>query len=79
MWHLDAYDNESDFLAESYPLRGATSTTIKELIGADEKNGPIEAAMHEVAHADLSKFVKYIDVKFSINLGYTYFIGLFAD
>ena len=67
MWYLDAYEKKSELLAKSYPLRGATSTTMKELIGLDEENRSIESAMHEVAPADLAKFAKYIDGELSID------------
>lgn len=79
MWYLDAYENKSELLAKSYPLQGATSTTIEELIGTNEESGPIEAAMHEVAPADLPRFARYIDGELLIDLGCTYFVGLFAD
>ncbi|MBY4213262.1 hypothetical protein HQO42_27485 [Rhodococcus fascians] len=79
MWYLDAYEKKSELLTKSYPLRGVTTTIIKELIEVDERYGPVEAAMHEVAPTDLAKFAKYIDGELSIDFSCSYFVGLFAD
>jgi hypothetical protein len=79
VWYLDAYEKKSELLTKSYPLRGVTTTIIKELIEVDERYGPVEAAMHEVAPTDLAKFAQHIDVEFLIDFDCTYFVGLFAD
>ena len=79
MWYLDAYEKESELLAVTYPLQGATNETIDELMGIGVQSAPIEAAMHEVAQEDLGKFAKYIDGELSIDVNRTYFVGFFAD
>ncbi|OZE93741.1 hypothetical protein CH302_21445 [Rhodococcus sp. 15-2388-1-1a] len=79
MWYLESYDNQTDLIADSYPLTAITGDEIRELIDVDESELPLEMGPYPVPLADVPKFAKYIEGDFRISSDNEYFIGLFTD
>lgn len=76
---MEAYDNKTELIENSYPMPGITGVKIKELIHVDESQMPLELGPYLIPTEDVYKFSEYIAGEFEVDSRCDYFVGLYRD
>ncbi|MFE7745791.1 hypothetical protein [Nocardia sp. NPDC057455] len=76
MNYLEAYDRQSGFLVNEYPLRGIDLSELKLLLKIDEG---IEIYGCDVSRAQVSELARYISEPFVIDDACDYQVGFYRE
>ncbi|MGW4719533.1 DUF7683 domain-containing protein [Nocardia sp. NPDC004260] len=76
MNYLEAYDRQSGFLVDEYPLRGIDLAGLKRLLNIDEG---IEIYGCDVSREQVSELARYISEPFTLDDACDYQVGFYRE
>ena len=81
MWYLEAFDNETEFRTEKYPLHDMNVEIVKEILGIDDSDFdlPVWVRQNDVPLDQLLEFAHYIHEPFKIDRNCEYEVADLAE